>query len=83
MELKIIRRPEVLKTIACSNTTMWVRIQDGLFPKPFSIGGTRVGWTNREVNQIMIANIKGYSDDKIKELVKSMYVKRQELEDLF
>ena len=47
-----LREPEVLQLVPLSRSTLWRRIKDGEFPKPFRLGGSRsraVAWRRADV----------------------------------
>jgi prophage regulatory protein len=47
----ILRLPEVKKITGLSRSTIYLRISEGRFPKPVSLGGRAVGWLEAEVQQ--------------------------------
>ena len=47
----ILRLPEVKKSTGLSRSTIYLRIAQGAFPKPVSLGGRAVGWLEAEVQQ--------------------------------
>lgn len=46
----ILRLPEVKSRIGLSRSTLYARIAEGSFPKPVSLGGRAVGWTESSIN---------------------------------
>jgi prophage regulatory protein len=67
----LLRLPAVLGHLGDSRSTHYTRIQQGLFPKPVTLGGGHaVAWPADEVAAIVNARIAGKSDDQIKALVK-------------
>jgi prophage regulatory protein len=46
----ILRLPDVKRTRR-SRSTIYLRITQGTFPKPVSLGGRAVGWLEAEVQQ--------------------------------
>ena len=47
-----LREPEVLLFVPLSRSTLWRRVKDGEFPKPFRLGGSRsraVAWRRADV----------------------------------
>lgn len=72
----LLRRPIVEKTIGISRTTIYRRIQQGLFTKPVAIGGERVAWPANEIEAINNARIAGKSDEEIKLLVTQLEAAR-------
>ena len=68
----ILRLPRVKDTSGNSGSTIYLRIAQGLWPKPVSLGPRAVGWPAREVTAINAARIAGRSDDDIRALVASL-----------
>lgn len=50
MTHKILRLPAVKACTGLSRSTIYLRISEGRFPKPVSLGGRAVGWIEAEVN---------------------------------
>ena len=49
--LSILRRKQVEKRTGLSRSTIYLRIQEGTFPRPIKLGGARaVGWLENEIN---------------------------------
>jgi len=46
----ILRLPAVKARTGLSRSTIYLRIADGSFPRPVSLGGRAVGWIEAEVN---------------------------------
>lgn len=46
----ILRLPAVKARTGLSRSTIYLRIAEGSFPKPVSLGGRAVGWIEAEVN---------------------------------
>lgn len=65
----LLRRPVVEQATGDSRSTIYRKIQRGLFTKPVQIGGERVAWPANEVQAINQARIAGKSDAEIKTLV--------------
>ena len=47
--ITILRLPEVKKSTGLSRSTIYLRISEGMFPKPVSLGGRAVGWLEAEI----------------------------------
>ena len=45
----ILRRPEVEARTGLSRSTIYLKIAQGIFPKPISLGPRAVGWLATEV----------------------------------
>jgi prophage regulatory protein len=63
------RRPIVEQATGDSRTTIYRKINAGLFTRPVKIGGDRVAWPANEIEAINKARIAGKSDEEIKALV--------------
>lgn len=50
MVTSILRLPAVKARTGLSRSTIYLRISEGSFPKPISLGGRAVGWIEVEVN---------------------------------
>lgn len=73
----ILRRPRVSEATGDSRSTLYLKIKDGTFPPPVSLGARSVGWPDYEVDTINAARIAGKSDAEIRELVKELVAARQ------
>ena len=54
-----------------------MRISQGLWTKPVSLGARAVGWPSDEVEAINAARIAGNTDDEIRVLVKELEAARK------
>ena len=45
----ILRLPAVKTSTGLSRSTIYLRVSQGTFPKPVSLGGRAVGWLEAEV----------------------------------
>ncbi|TQE99645.1 MAG: AlpA family transcriptional regulator [Spiribacter salinus] len=50
MVTTILRLPAVKARTGLSRSTIYLRVAEGSFPKPVSLGGRAVGWIEAEVN---------------------------------
>ena len=50
MATAILRLPAIKARTGLSRSTIYLRISEGRFPKPVSLGGRAVGWIKAEVN---------------------------------
>jgi prophage regulatory protein len=48
-KLSILRRKQVEKRTGLSRSTIYLRIQEGTFPKPINLGARAVGWIESEI----------------------------------
>jgi prophage regulatory protein len=51
MATSILRLPAVKARTGLSRSTIYLRVSEGTFPKPVSLGGRAVGWIESEVQQ--------------------------------
>ena len=75
--LTILRRRQVQAKTGYSRSTIYLRITQGLWPKPVSLGARAVGWPAGEVSALNAARIAGKSDDEIRALVVTLETERQ------
>lgn len=68
----IYRLPTVKAETGHSRSTIYLRISQGLWTKPVSLGGRTVGWPASEIAALNAARIAGQTDDQIRSLVKSL-----------
>ena len=47
----ILRLPDVKASTGLSRSTIYLRISQGTFPKPVSLGGRAVGWLELEIQE--------------------------------
>ena len=50
-QVRFLRLPEVLARTGLSRSTIYVRLEQGRFPRPISLGGRAVGWIESEVQE--------------------------------
>ncbi|MFT6909361.1 MAG: prophage regulatory protein [Oleiphilaceae bacterium] len=75
---KILRKAEVIQVTGLSNTSIFERTKDGLFPTSISLGGRAVGYLEHEVDAVVTARAAGQCDDQVRHLIKLLLKKRQE-----
>jgi len=73
----ILRLPTVKAETGISRSTVYLRISQGLWPKPVSLGPRAVGWPSDEVAAINAARIAGKTDDEIRNLVLKLEAARK------
>ena len=66
---RLIRRKEVLELYPVSVSTLYARMDSGLFPPSISIGPRSVCWVESEVHAVVRAMIHSPSPDELKTLV--------------
>ena len=72
----LLRRPNVQAATGLSRSTLYLRISQGLWTKPVSIGDRCVAWPESEVIILNAARIAGKSNDEIRELVQQLEKER-------
>jgi prophage regulatory protein len=50
MTHRILRLPAVKEVTGLSRSTVYLRIAEGKFPKPLSLGGRAVGWLESDIH---------------------------------
>lgn len=73
----ILRLPAVKSESGYSRSTIYLRITQGLWPKPVSLGARAVGWPAEEVAALNAARISGKNDDDIRALVLKLEAARK------
>jgi prophage regulatory protein len=77
MSNTILRLPAVKSESGLSRSTIYLRIKQGLFPKPIRLGERAAGWPSSEVSAINAARIAGRTDDEIRTLVTKLEAARR------
>ncbi len=49
MATRILRLPEVKASVGLSRSTIYLRVEEGSFPKPISLGARAVGWLESDI----------------------------------
>jgi len=75
----ILRIPAVKSESGLSRSTIYLRIAQGLWTKPVSLGARAVGWPSNEVAALNAARIAGKTDDEIRTLVEKLEAARKDL----
>ena len=73
----IQRLPAVKSEAGLSRSTIYLRISQGLWTKPVSLGSSAVGWPSGDVAAINAARIAGKSDDEVRVLVVKLEASRK------
>jgi prophage regulatory protein len=79
MKYRIIRLKSVMEQTGYPRSTLNLRISQGLFSKPISLGSRAVGWPEHEIDTLNAARIAGMCDDEIRELVIELEANRKTL----
>ena len=75
--LAILRRTQVEQETGLAKSTLYLRVEQGLFTEPVLIGPRAVGWPAGEVEALNRARIAGMDSESIKRLVKSLQAARR------
>jgi len=73
----ILRLPAVKAAAGLSRSTLYLRIAQGVFTHPVSLGGRAVGWPAHEVAALNAARIAGKPDTEIRALVAQLEAARK------
>jgi prophage regulatory protein len=73
----ILRIPAVKSESGLSRSTIYLRIAQGLWTKPVSLGARAVGWPSDEVAAINAARIAGKTDEEVRVLVAKLEAVRK------
>lgn len=74
----ILRRKQVESESGYSRSTIYLRMSQGLWPKPVRLGLRAVGWPANEIAAINHARIRGESDQEIRALVTRLVEARHD-----
>ena len=77
MAITILRLPAVKSSCGYSRSTIYLRITQGLWPKPISLGPRSVGWPEHEVAAVNAARVAGKTEDEIRTLVLKLHAERK------
>lgn len=77
MPKTILRLPSVKSESGLSRSTLYLRIAQGLWTKPISLGGRSVGWPASEVTALNTARIAGKTDEDVRVLVRLLEADRK------
>jgi prophage regulatory protein len=72
----LLRLAAVSASAGLARSTIYLRVQQGLWTRGVCLGGRAVGWPTHEVEQLNAARIAGLSNDEIKRLVVSLHASR-------
>ena len=75
--ITILRRPAVSKETGYPRSTLYLRMNQGLWPKPVHLGERSVGWPSHEVAALNAATIAGKTNEEIRNLVVKLEADRK------
>ena len=78
MVTAILRLPAIQLESGYSRSTIYLRISQGLWPRPVHLGARAVGWPASEIEVLNTARIAGRSDEEIRALVARLVAARKE-----
>jgi len=78
MKRTILRLPAVKDESGLSRSTIYLRISEGLWTRPVSLGARAVGWPSDEVAALNAARIAGKTDNDIRSLVEKLEAARKD-----
>lgn len=62
---RILRLPNVMKRTGDSRSSIYLKIKEGSFPKPISLGTRSVGWLESEIDAYIAALIQKSRNTKV------------------
>ena len=77
MAKRVVRLPEVKRLSGLGRSTIYTRVAEHLFPKPFPLGPRMIGWLESEIFALNAARVRGASNDEIIALVASLEADRK------
>jgi prophage regulatory protein len=77
MVTAILRLPAIQLESGYSRSTIYLRISQGLWPRPVHLGARAVGWPASEIEALNTARIAGRSDEEIRALVARLVAARK------
>lgn len=72
----LLRLPAVIAATGLARPTIYLRIKDGLFPKPVKLSERSIAWPESEIASLNAARIAGKSNDEIRSMVLGMATSR-------
>ena len=78
MKRTILRIPAVKSESGLSRSTIYLRIAQGLWTRPVSLGARAVGWPSDEIEAINTARIAGKTDEEVRALVAKLEASRKD-----
>jgi len=77
MRRTILRMPAGKSESGLSRSTLYLRISQGLWTRPVSLGSRAVGWPSDEVEALNAARIAGRTDEEVRSLVQELEAARK------
>jgi prophage regulatory protein len=76
----ILRLPAILTSTGLSRSTIYLRIAQGVYTKPVSLGGRAVGWPASEGAALNASRIAGKTNAEVRDLVVKLEAARKAVE---
>lgn len=73
----LLRLRDVLSFCGLSRSSLYVRMEQGLWPKSVNLGGKAVAWPANEISAVNAARIAGKSNDEVRQLVFELEAARK------
>jgi len=77
--VRILRFPQVVEKTGRTRPSLNYLIQQGQFPRPIKLSERAVGFPASEIDQVLNAQIRGFSINQIKVLVSQIHAQRSEV----
>jgi prophage regulatory protein len=79
MLITILRLPAVKAATGLARSTIYLRVAQGLWPKPVRLGVRAVGWPANEVEAMNSARIAGKTEAQIRDIVLDLQAARKDV----
>ena len=76
---QFVRKDVVLSKFPFGKSTLYNRIEAGVFPPPLKLGGRAAGWPLDELDQIFDALLAEWDNEQLKQLVAHQLASRKQL----
>ncbi len=74
---RIVRLPEIRKTLGVSRSAIYSAIKTRRFPRPIRLSTRSVGWRESEIVAVLDAIVAGADDDALRALVARLEIDRR------
>lgn len=75
---RILRINGVIERYGKSRSPIYADIKAGVFVRPFKLGSRAAGWDADEVEQLVLARIRGDNDEALRKLVRLLHEARKQ-----
>lgn len=73
----LLRLRDVLSLCGLARSSLYARINNGLWPKPVSLGGRAVAWPANEIAAVNAARIAGKSNEEVRLIISELEAARK------